>query len=80
MIDHLRLRVTAFLTGLLSLIGTALIGVLLSPEFMALVSTHLAEFSWGGFALLIVNGLVNHLRNKYKEGQVGSMDDDEVYV
>ena len=63
MTDLYRVRLISFGYGLLSLILMALAGVLVSPDFSALVKTHFGNSAVIGFLLLLVPELAKHLRN-----------------
>lgn len=78
--DLLQIRWKSFLYESLSLVLTAVVGVLVSPEFQALVTAHFGESVVGGVILLVVTGVVKHLRNKKVLKNIGSIDNPKVLI
>lgn len=61
--ELLKVRVTAFIYEAGTLIVAGVIGVLASPEFSELISTHFGDTIFGTLVLLVVTGIVKHFRN-----------------
>ena len=70
--ELIALRVKSFLFELGSLVGVGLVGVFLSPEFQALVTTHAGTGVVGSLIVLVVTGLVKHVRNIKLSKKLGS--------
>ena len=59
----LKIRAISFFYGFASLVGLAIVGVLVSPEFVALIKAHFGSGIFTSLLLLLVPELVKHLRN-----------------
>ena len=70
----LKVRAVSFGWGLFSLIIIAISGVLLSPDFSALVKANFGDSAFVGFALLLVPEVVKHLRNLAEVKKLGGGD------
>lgn len=71
--ELLKLRAVAFGYEAASLFLSVFVAVLASPDFAALVTTHFGDTVLGGVLLLVLTGLVKHLRNLdvIKKAEVG---------
>ena len=67
-----QVRVRAFVWQLVSLLVVAVGGVLLSEDFRTLVTTHFGDTFITSSALLLVTGLVSHVRNKIALKKLGA--------
>jgi len=61
--ELLKARAISFSWSVLSLVGTTLVAMLVSPEFVALVTQHFGEGVTGSLILMAVTELVKHFRN-----------------
>lgn len=77
--DLLSIRVKSFLYSLSGLIGTALIGVLVSDQFSALLSSFTGTTIWGSLIALGVSELIKHLRNKVVVGKAKKLAGETKY-
>lgn len=73
----IKTRLISFAYEAFSLIITGFVGVLASDEFRAIILEHTGETITGSIAVLVLAGIVKHLRNlsvvkKYE--QVGARD------
>ena len=59
----LKIRVTSFAYEAGSLIAVALLGVLVSSDFQQLITAHFGDTFLTSAALLVITGVVKHLRN-----------------
>lgn len=57
------IRMKAFITDMLFMLLTILIGFISSPEFANLLNEHWGETTGTAVSLLIINGVVKHLMN-----------------
>lgn len=77
--DLIMARVIAFLYEAGTLIVLAVLGVLVSPEFQSVVTSHFGDSVTASLIMLAVTGLVKHVRNlsalKKAEEQLGSTDE-----
>lgn len=64
-----QIRVKAFAVQAGSLVGVAVIGVLLSPEFRALVEANFGTGFVTSSVVLFITGLVSHISNKIALGR-----------
>lgn len=62
-VNLIKARVAAFAWEAFSLILVAVTGVLSSDEFRALITEYTGETVFGSLALLVLAGIVKHLRN-----------------
>ena len=72
--DLIKVRAVSFFYGFVSLVGLAITGVLLSPEFSALVKDNFGNSALTGFLLLVIPEMVKHVRNKIEIKKLGSED------
>jgi len=70
--DLIKIRIRSFAVEALSLVGMTLFGVLASEEFKTLITAHAGTGIFGTVAVLLVTGLVKHLRNKYVLSGLGA--------
>ena len=76
-----QVRVKAFFVQLGSLIGVAIIGVILSSDFRTLVISHFGDTFVTSSALLFVTGIVSHLSNKLALKKLGArIGDDDIII
>ncbi len=69
------LRIKSFMWEAASLLGTALATVLLSPEFRELIMTHFGQGVMGSVIVLVVIGIVKHVRNLNIAKKIGADSD-----
>ena len=68
----IKIRLVSFGYGLASLLGLAVIGVLLSPDFAALVKANFGDGVVSMFVLLLVPEVIKHLRNLIETKKLGA--------
>lgn len=73
-----KIRVKSFFVELTVLIGAGLGGVLLSPEFLGLVTKHFGDTALVGLGMLVLTGVVKHLINLRAVKKLGS--DQEILL
>lgn len=73
----IKIRLISFGYGFASLLGTALIAVLLSEQFRTLVFSNFGDSFLAGFIMLIVPEIVKQIRNMTKLGKLGARSTDE---
>lgn len=61
--ELIKTRALSFMWSLLSLAGTALTAMLLSPDFANIVTNNFGTGATGMLILMVVTELVKHLRN-----------------
>jgi len=62
-IELLRVRAISFMYEVGSMLLIVLVGVLGSEEFSNIITNNFGDTIYGGLILLIVSGIVKHLRN-----------------
>ncbi len=72
----LQARIKAFFVQFGSMIAVALIGIISSPEFKALVTEHFGTGFAVGAGLLFITGLASHLANKMALKKLGARRED----
>mgnify|MGYP001596300803 CR=1 FL=1 len=70
--DLVRIRLVSFAYGLASLVGLAILGVLVSPDFAALVKAHFGNGFFATLILLLVPEVAKHIRNLIETKKLGS--------
>jgi hypothetical protein len=79
-IDLFKTRAIAFAYEAGSLVAFAIISALSSPEFSALITEHFGETVYGGLILLVLNGIIKHIRNvMVVNAQIGG-DNDTIVI
>ena len=61
--ELLKVRATSFLYEAGALVLVGVLGVLSSPEFAAVIMKHFGDTVMGSMILLVVMGIVKHVRN-----------------
>lgn len=75
-----KIRVKAFAVQAGSLIGVAVIGVVLSPEFRVLVEANFGTGFVTSSIVLFVTGLVSHISNKMALKKVGGAVEEVILI
>ena len=75
-----RVRLVSFGYGFASLLVSAVVAVLLSEEFRALVFTHFGNSFVAGAVMLFVPEIVKHLRNAAKLGTLGGQQESDNFL
>lgn len=78
--DLLQVRIKAFGLELLSVALSGVLGYLASPDFAGLVNAHFGESAIGALLLLVVTGIVKHIRNKRVLKKLGARGDSPIIV
>jgi hypothetical protein len=75
-----KVRLTAFGYQALSLIIVAVMGVLVSEDFKGLVVQNFGDTFITSAVLLIINGVVAHIRNIRMLGKLGGSEDKRFLI
>ena len=75
-----KVRMTSFVYGFLSLLGSAVVAVLLSEQFRALVFSHFGNSFFAALVMLFVPEIVKHLRNVAKLGKFGVQESSDNFL
>ena len=73
-------RIKAFFVQFGSMLLTALAGVVLSPEFKALLTEHFGTGFGVAAALLLITGVASHVANKMALKKLGARDSDVILI
>jgi len=77
--DLIVIRLKGFAYEIGGLFLTAFVGVLLSPEFLTLVQNNAGTGLTGSVIVLVVSGLLKHLRNLKVAKELGA-DDKKLFI
>ena len=75
-----KVRVVSFGYGFASLLGSAVVAVLLSEEFRTLVFSNFSNSFFAGAIMLFVPEIVKHLRNAAKLGTLGAQKESDNFL
>lgn len=76
----LKLRLVSFGWGLASLVGLAIVSVLLSPDFAALLKANFGDGVFTMFTLLLVPEVAKHIRNLIEAKKLGATGKEPFFI